>query len=329
LVQDEDNTVYFFSSAGELLWKRNPGKPIIGEVHQVDRYRNGKLQMLLNTEDKIYLIDRNGNDVDGFPVEIKNSTSAPLALIDYDNDRNYRILIPDLKGGIHNFELSGKRVDGWDPIKLASRSSRSIKHLRIKSKDYLMVVDDAGKPYLLDRRGKTRYKASLTLNGIRSHGLQTKSALQIGKTIVHWTDTLGQLWKGELAGSAELINPGEWNDPDCLIEDLDEDGVLDLIRYDADSVAVYCSSTGKYTIHQEDRITGSPNVFNFGKGKKRVGFSTDAPKGVMLYDIFGEPVLEEALEGNSTFSISDLNADGKLEIVTTNLVNELVVLHLP
>ena len=39
-----------------------------GDVHQIDLYKNGKLQLLFNTQSKLHLIDRNGNNVEQFPI---------------------------------------------------------------------------------------------------------------------------------------------------------------------------------------------------------------------------------------------------------------------
>jgi hypothetical protein len=42
---------------------------ILSEIFQLDYYRNGKLQYLFNTENKLWVIDRNGNPVEKFPIE--------------------------------------------------------------------------------------------------------------------------------------------------------------------------------------------------------------------------------------------------------------------
>ena len=106
-VQDEANNIYLFSNTGKELWDAELSGRIMGKVHQVDRFKNDKLQMLFNTKDKIFLIDRNGNNVDGFPITLSDKASAPLAVFDYDSDRSYRILQTLVNGESAMYDIAG------------------------------------------------------------------------------------------------------------------------------------------------------------------------------------------------------------------------------
>ncbi|MFR7824817.1 MAG: hypothetical protein ACLU30_17710 [Odoribacter splanchnicus] len=52
-VQDDRHTVYLINDVGRVLWKLPLGQQINSEVYQVDLFKNGKLQYLLSTPDKI------------------------------------------------------------------------------------------------------------------------------------------------------------------------------------------------------------------------------------------------------------------------------------
>ncbi|MEZ4740567.1 MAG: hypothetical protein R2818_14695 [Flavobacteriales bacterium] len=54
LVQDVEHRLYLVGSTGKVLWTRELEGPILGAVHQVDRFRNGKLQLLFNTAGRIH-----------------------------------------------------------------------------------------------------------------------------------------------------------------------------------------------------------------------------------------------------------------------------------
>ncbi|MFT5904123.1 MAG: hypothetical protein ACI9O2_000981, partial [Flammeovirgaceae bacterium] len=60
LVQDKNNRIYLISNNGKVLWETTLDGPIMGSVKQVDVYKNKKLQMLFNTPNRVYLLDRNG-----------------------------------------------------------------------------------------------------------------------------------------------------------------------------------------------------------------------------------------------------------------------------
>ncbi|MFW6351088.1 MAG: DUF3352 domain-containing protein, partial [Bacteroidota bacterium] len=48
LVQDEAHNLYLINNQGRVLWKRTLDGPVISEIHQIDYYRNNKLQYLFN-----------------------------------------------------------------------------------------------------------------------------------------------------------------------------------------------------------------------------------------------------------------------------------------
>ena len=106
----------------------------MGAVHQVDRFQNGKLQLLFNTTTRCYLIDRNGVDVSGFPYELGSPAPVPLSVFDYDGQRDYRVLIPTADGRILNLTLDGTPVKGWDPPKMGSTAIEVVHHLRVRNK---------------------------------------------------------------------------------------------------------------------------------------------------------------------------------------------------
>ena len=60
--------MYLISLEGKLIWKKNIDSKIIGEIHQIDLYKNGRLQYAFNTENDFQIIDKNGKQV----KEIKN-----------------------------------------------------------------------------------------------------------------------------------------------------------------------------------------------------------------------------------------------------------------
>ena len=76
---------------GKLIWNINTGSPIIGDIHQIDLYKNGRLQYAFNTENDFQIIDKNGKLV----KKIKNKNNLGLTVFDYDKVKNYRFLLFD------------------------------------------------------------------------------------------------------------------------------------------------------------------------------------------------------------------------------------------
>ncbi|MDR3328765.1 MAG: hypothetical protein LBS63_01475 [Prevotellaceae bacterium] len=155
LAQDIRNNIYLIDRQGILLWKKALGEAIMGPVHQIDYLSNKKLQMLFNTKTKLYLIDRLGNSVEGFPVKLPSPASAPMAVFDYDRSRSYRYFVPCEDGKIRAFEQSGRPLTGFAPVFTFGSVTLPLTHVRTHEKDYILVADNR-RTYILNRQGEER-----------------------------------------------------------------------------------------------------------------------------------------------------------------------------
>lgn len=217
LVQDEKNRIALISCTGKLMWRMELDGPILGEVHQVDRYRNGKLQMLFNTEKRIHLIDRNGKNVERFPIDLKEAASGPLSVFDYENKKDYRILVPTEARHLLNFDMNAQAVTGWSPPATSAVCHVPVEHLRVRGKDHVVLVDDGGRITVLDRKGNPRYEPKARIpKDAQLIGLLP--AMEIGDVRVLWMDADGRSQGTTLDGKTDPIT-------------LTPDGPAGIIRY--------------------------------------------------------------------------------------------------
>ena len=84
VVQDENNVLYLFSNTGDLFWKKQLSGPVIGEIEQVDLYKNRRLQMAFRTPDRFIILDRNGKIVSPFNFKLPSDMPQYLSIFDYD-----------------------------------------------------------------------------------------------------------------------------------------------------------------------------------------------------------------------------------------------------
>ncbi|MGB5943706.1 MAG: hypothetical protein WBG71_12560 [Leeuwenhoekiella sp.] len=155
LVQDVANKLYLINNSGDILWEKELPNPMLGAAQQVDLYRNGRLQLAFVTKEKLYVLDRNGNDVAPFPLDPGKTITQPLAVFDYDNSRNYRLVT------IHGSEVQmregkGKIVSGFNFNKAGSPIVFPAKHIRMGKKDYILIAEADGSLNILNRVGKAR-----------------------------------------------------------------------------------------------------------------------------------------------------------------------------
>jgi len=106
-IQDLNNNAYLVNAAGRVLWKVPLRERITGTVYMIDFYRNGKYQILFSGKNYLHLLDRNGNYVERYPVKLRSPATNSLALFDYDNDRNYRLLIAGEDKMVYAYDKNG------------------------------------------------------------------------------------------------------------------------------------------------------------------------------------------------------------------------------
>jgi hypothetical protein len=113
LVQDALNNLYLINNMGRILWKKPLEGAVISDFFQIDYYKNGKLQYLFNTENRIYLIDRNGNHVGNYPIILPEKATNGLSVYDYDKNKDYRIFIAFSDNKVYLFEKTWNSKPEW------------------------------------------------------------------------------------------------------------------------------------------------------------------------------------------------------------------------
>lgn len=154
LVQDSLYNLYHFSGEGKVLWQKALDGPIIGDIRQVDFFKNGKLQHFFATPKKLHVIDRLGNYVAPFPAEIKSKDLEFVSVVDYDNSKSYRFLLSDKSGKLWMYDKEMQNLDGWRPFQTDGSLFARARHHRIRGKDYMLAIRKDGRAFLMTRRGE-------------------------------------------------------------------------------------------------------------------------------------------------------------------------------
>jgi len=315
LVQDRDHRISLISCTGKLLWQRQLDGPLLGGPQLVDRYRNGKLQLLFNTAGKIYLIDRLGRDVEGFPLALKDSACAPLSVFDYDRNKDYRILVPTVSGGVNNVGIDGKPVAGWVLKRLPSPALAAVEHARIKDKDFLVVPLRSGDVAVLDRRGEVRYAAKLHMRAIDQF-LGSRDAMFIGDRRMIWSDSAGAVLSGTLDGQVDTLSAATSGRP--AVFDLDGDGHDEVIRATISALTAEAGGKALFRTSYPDAPGATAFPVPLAGDGAAVGVVLPEQGQIRLYDKAGELWPGFPLDGVVPFQLADINLDGALEVVTVD-----------
>jgi hypothetical protein len=181
LVQDSSYNVSLVSPDGKVLWQIALGQPITGQVHQIDYFKNNKLQYLFATASTLYLIDRLGKSVAPFPIQLKMRDAEHVSVIDYDHSKKYRFLVSGRSGKLWMYDKEGTTLEGWRPNDAQGSLLVAARHHRIKGKDYIVAIRRDGIVYLMNRRGEMYKKFPLNLET----RLSGNYFLEIGSSLAH------------------------------------------------------------------------------------------------------------------------------------------------
>lgn len=155
-IQDNSNQLYLINSTGKVLWKKKINETIRSSIFTVDIFKNGKYQLFFNTDNYLHLIDRNGKDVQGYPIRLPSPASNAVSLIDYDGDNDIRVFIACKNKLIYNFNLYGVKSEGYKPYRTESLVKLPIKFARVGQSDYLITIDESGVIHAFSRKGDGR-----------------------------------------------------------------------------------------------------------------------------------------------------------------------------
>ncbi len=139
----------------DTLWVKTLSSNIVGNVIQIDAYKNNKLQYAFVNNDSLYIIDRNGSSIDNFPIKIEKPITG-ISVIDYEKNKNYR-LFNSYKNGVENFDLNGQNTKGWIEQNSYLNNILPLQHFIINQKDYIVTINIKGDINLLNRKGEIRY----------------------------------------------------------------------------------------------------------------------------------------------------------------------------
>ena len=308
-VQDDRHTVYLINDVGRVLWKLPLGQQINSEVYQIDLFKNGKLQYLFSTPDKMYLIDRNGNAAGRFPVAFKGKCEQGISVYDYDNNRNYRIFVPCENREVYLYGLDGKPVEGWNPQKTDKPVVSKVQHFRVADKDYI-VFADRYRFYILDRKGKERVRVSSVFD-LKPH-TDVYLTRKGGQPVLVFADKGGQVHVVNFSGQTETSRVEGLSDRfEMNIVDWDGNGTGDVLFTDGNRVLVTrLDGTPLFEKKMEAKTLGFPYVYRFSAKDVRVGLTDPEQNHLFLLSADGKLSKGFPITGDSPFSIVFLGNDG-------------------
>jgi len=324
-VQDLNNKIYLINNVGRILWEKQLNEPIMSDVYQIDYYRNGKLQMMFNTRNKIHLLDRNGNYVERYPVSLPSPATAPMALFDYENNRKYRIFIPCENKKIYDFSKDGDIIPGWEFDQTDTRVTKRVQHFRVDTKDYIVFADQY-RIYILNRRGQVRVRLEDQFARSKNNLFVLEPGTSQNPPRLATTDRNGTVRYVRFNGEVSSLDMGQHSTNHHFdYQDIDSDGLKDFIFLDDNTLEVK-DRKGKeiYSVELEAEISDPPIHFYFSYEDRKIGLVSDQQNQIYLFNPDGDVYEGFPLKGSTPFSIGYLDDAGKdFHLIVGNKYNFL------
>lgn len=316
VIQDNLNKIYLINAKGTVLWKKNLDEKIESPVFTVDLYKNNKYQLLFNTKNHLHLLDRNGNEVKGYPVKLPAEASASMALFDYDGDKDYRILIPCKNKTIYNYSILGVKQEKFVPVKTEEEVNLPVQYAKVGASDYLVALDKEGKIYTFSRKGASRI-------GLTNRTVQNCPAFYVDATnninstfFVYADDKNSLINKISFSDKKEIVKlNSELDDATVNFGLIDENRTMDLIFTRPNAIVAYDLNGN---ILFEKNAEGNFSETNFYSDESRSLFYTlnTAQHELFLTDQFkGKTVIYKA---TAMPLICDLFSDNKKYLLVTD-----------
>lgn len=302
ILQDINNQLYLFDFSGKEIWRVQLDGRIISPIVQVDAYKNGKLQYLFSTKDKIYLVDRLGNFISKYPLALRAEATAPISVFDYEGNRNYRIFAPCSDNKVYVYDIEGNLLKGWDFAGTETNVTSEISHYVISKEDFIAFHDDY-KAYLLARNGSSKMEFLTGFKFSRNPIFCDVS----GSPKFVATDEAGIVRRLYKSGKQDSLALGNFSAAHYFaMKDIDADGRPDYVFADSSRLSVY-GNGGKLLFENDfGSQISSPSFYQFC-GQTRIGV-TSADGKLYLVNMNGTMYDGLPLDGETQFSICEVPA---------------------
>lgn len=303
-VQDINNNLYLISNIGKILWKKQLNGPVLGNIEQIDIYKNGRLQLAFSTPNRVYILDRNGRDVSPFPLNFRDKITQPLSVFDYDKNKKYRLLVTQ-GSNLLMYDAHAKIVNGFTFKKANNDIITQPQHIRIGSKDYITFKTQS-KLYILGRTGNTRITPKTSVS-------YSPESIYLYNNNFTTTTATGDLISVDTSGNTSIVNLN----------------LSERHHLDATSKTLVTQSENKLTIKGRTLELDygnytKPQIF-YINDKIYVAITDLQSQKIYLYDSQAESIKNFPVYGNSKISLENIDKDRDLEFVVKGESNSILL----
>ncbi len=305
-IQDKKLNIYLISSAGKIIWKRPLGERILSSTFIIDYFNNNKYQLLFNTAENLFIIDKNGNNINGFPVKFKQTATNGLALADFDHNLNYRYYIAFKNKSFVALTKDGHKADGWKFEKTVNILKEPAQCFTYHKKDYILF-SDSNNVNLLNRKGEQQLKLKQPFFKSVKNEFFIDEKPNFFRIVT--TDTSGQACFIYPDGHIEKIRLADFTkNHNFSFVDFDGDGLKDYLFTDKNVVNAFNQQKKNiFSIQTDSLIDQKPVIVKSKKGITTIFIGSSLSDKVYMVEKERKIVKGFPVNGNFPMNVLSLS----------------------
>ncbi|PRY13141.1 hypothetical protein CLV24_10655 [Pontibacter ummariensis] len=308
IVQDSADVLINITASGQRGWVDTLGTSIRGRIKQIEYGPNNKLSYVFATANRIHAINNQGQELENFPFNLGDSLDIQhLVVFDYENNKEYRLLVDDSKGNLYMYNMSGAAIPGWQPRKLDYKLAAEPQHLRVGGTDVILVPLENGYVYALNPEGETLPGFPISLKSPLTSGVVVNVGADLKQTELTAVTRYGNVVTFNLQG--RVLNREQLPRPSkrALFELVPESSggrSFVIVRQEQGQVTIFDQDLNQ--LFEKRYVTSAPKIvqyFNFGGANEIFAVTETGPQKTYLYDTEGNLIGNRTFESNKPVSI--------------------------
>ncbi len=297
------NEVSFIQN-GQLKWKKALNEKTFGNIQVIDLYSNKELFLLVNTEDKIHLINQKGEYSSGFPITLETEATNNVKFYRWKGKSYFIVAMKDNQVSLFDGEGRElnvfkseqpitKRIDVWaSQNKLFAGFSNST--------HFEMFSLEKNKSHRVFDLPTEMISAKIP-NELIQFGIENDFLIKI--------DQKGTKFKFSKIPNAKIIKVEQLTkNPIVVVKIANE-----IRLFNSDGVLF---STIKLSFNEVENV----HIFTSSAGKTTVAILDGLENNVYLYDTNGE-LVNQSMEGQTKIQLQSFNKTMKL----TTVIDQFIV----
>ena len=139
LYQNAQKAICLKDENGKGVWGIPFKEDLCGRVRDIDYYHNGKIQFLFAAGNKLYLLDRLGHWVNGFPVSLPKKVLLGPDAYDFTGAGGYTVMVLHTDNTLERYNLHGQKPEGWKGIAAPETVKNLPELIEVKEKRFWAV----------------------------------------------------------------------------------------------------------------------------------------------------------------------------------------------